>query len=197
MWDNRVWDRNSIFKTLWASSHTKEQRQGQDYYATDPVSIDMLLQKTSFQKDIREPACGEWHLSKALERHWYNVRSTDLVDREYGEWWVDFLLYLWAQRHWDIVTNPPYKYAREFVEKALKQTQEWSRIAMFLKIQFLEWAARRKLFDRNPPQKIYVFSKRIKCAKRWNFDSISSSAVCYAWFIWENWYTGSTTIEWL
>ena len=34
---------NSIYKTLGASSHTDEEREANDYYATDPVAIDKLL----------------------------------------------------------------------------------------------------------------------------------------------------------
>lgn len=35
---NKDWkgNKNSIYKTLGASNHTKEDRQEEDYYATDP-----------------------------------------------------------------------------------------------------------------------------------------------------------------
>ena len=67
---------------------------------------------------IWECACGEGHLSERLKQYGYNVYSSDLIDRGYGEGGVDFLTdnRLW---HGDIITNPPYKYAKEFVEHAL------------------------------------------------------------------------------
>lgn len=34
---------NSVFKTLAASNHTDKDRQGEDYYATDPIAIDKLI----------------------------------------------------------------------------------------------------------------------------------------------------------
>ena len=52
----------------------------------------------------------------------------------------------------DIVTNPPYKYALEFVEKALSLIEKGRKVAMFLRIQFLEGQRRRKLFDKEPPK---------------------------------------------
>ena len=62
---------------------------------------------------------GGGHLSKVLEQHGYNVRSTDLVYRGYGE--TEPLDFLNAKDAFDgdIVTNPPYKYALEFVRKSL------------------------------------------------------------------------------
>ena len=51
----------------------------------------------------------------------------------------------------DIITNPPYKYAKEFVEKALEVIPKGNKVAMFLKLQFLEGKARRKMFETSPP----------------------------------------------
>ena len=71
------------------------------------------------------------------------------------------------------------------------------KVAMFLKLTFLEGQSRRSLFEKYPPKKVYVFSKRVICAKNGDFDSISSSAVAYAWFIWEKGFQGKPQIDWL
>ena len=34
---------NSIYKTLGASNHTDKERQCEDYYATDPIAVDVLI----------------------------------------------------------------------------------------------------------------------------------------------------------
>ena len=72
--------------------------------------------------------------------------STDLVDRGYGKGNVDFVACT-KQFDGDIITNPPYKFAKEFVEKGLELVPEGRRVFMFLKLQFLEGKTRRKLFD--------------------------------------------------
>lgn len=100
----------------------------------------------------------------------------------------------------DIITNPPYKFAREFVEHALDISIQGIKIAMFLKLQFLEGKARRKLFDENPPRIIYVSSGRLLCAKNAEFEKMKAgggSAVAYAWFIWEKGYKGDTVVKWI
>ena len=57
------------------------------------------------------------------------------------------------------------------------------KLALFLKIQFLESAKRRELFAKYPPARIYVFSKRARTAKNGDFSSIGSALACFAWFV--------------
>ena len=49
------------------------------------------------------------------------------------------------------MTNPPYKYALDFVLKALRIIPEGKKVAMFLKLTFLEGKTRRLLFNSTPP----------------------------------------------
>ena len=81
----------------------------------------------------------------------------------------------------DIITNPPYKYAKEFVEHALDLVTEGHKVAMFLKLTFLEGQGRRELFRNTPPQTVYVSSARLQCGKNGCFDG--TSMVAYAWFV--------------
>ena len=46
----------------------------------------------------------------------------------------------------DILTNPPYKLAKEFVEHALEVVEDGYYVVMFLKLTFLEGKARKELF---------------------------------------------------
>lgn len=100
----------------------------------------------------------------------------------------------------DIITNPPYKYAKEFVEKALNTIPIGNKVAMLLKLLFLEGKARKELFRKYPPKYIYVFSGRIMCAKNGEFEKMKAgggSAIAYAWFIWEKGYDGKPTLDWI
>lgn len=187
---------NSIFKNLGASNHVEAEREPNDFYATDPKAIEILLQHEKFNKWIWECACGEKHLSDVLVKHNYIVKNSDIVNR-CGNGIYDFLSPTNTYWDGDIITNPPYKYATEFCYKALEIIPNKRKVAMFMKLLFLEGKSRKKLFETYPPKTIYVFSSRIKCAKNGDFDSIKSSAVAYAWFVWEKGYTGETIIKWL
>ena len=140
----------STFKTIGASNHCDEERADKDYYATEPAATEWLCRLEQFSKFILEPSCGEGHMSEVLKAHGYEVVSRDLADRGYGEV-ADFLSA--DNRYWlgDIVTNPPYAFAQQFVEKALQIVQEGSKVAMFLKLTFLEGKGRARLFKNYPP----------------------------------------------
>lgn len=187
----------SAFATLGASNHSEKERHPNDYYATDPKAMELLLEKEQFSKNIWECACGGGHLSKVLEQHGYNVRSTDLVYRGYGE--TEPLDFLNAKDAFDgdIVTNPPYKYALEFVRKSLDIVKRGNKVAMFLKLQFLESKSRKELFLDSPPKTVYVCSSRIDCAINGEFETHKASAMAYAWFVWEKGFKGDPSIKWI
>lgn len=84
------WTGNSktAYSVLGASNHSSDERQCEDYYATDPKALKLFLDKIELDgiklhKDIWECACGEGHLSKELENEGYNVWSTGLSFRIY------------------------------------------------------------------------------------------------------------------
>ena len=186
----------SAHATLGARNYAQNEREENDYYATEPKALDLLLEKETFDPYIWECACGEGHLAKTLSEHGYIVKATDLIDRGYGTGGVDFLQYE-GEHNGDIITNPPYKFAQEFVEKALAIIPNGNRVAMFLKLQFLEGKSRRKMFEKFPPHYIYVSSGRLRCAMNGDFDKYAkSNAITYAWFIWEKGYTGEPLVRW-
>lgn len=67
---------HSLFVTLGASNHSDTDRETNDYYATDPLAMELLLKLERFAHNVWECACGAGHLSKVLEEHGYNVAST-------------------------------------------------------------------------------------------------------------------------
>lgn len=97
----------------------------------------------------------------------------------------------------DIITNPPYTKGAEFVQHALDIIEDGRKVAMFLKLQFLEGKSRREFFKKYPPKTVYVSSSRLICAKNGDFAAVTSSAVAYAWYVWVKGYTGETVIRWI
>lgn len=189
----------NVFTCIGASNHSEGEREVLDYYATEPKAVKLLLEKETFNTNIWECCCGEGHISKVLEENGYNVLSTDIVERGYTKqkFTKDFLNTNKRNLKIDIITNPPYKKALDFVKKAIQVVAEGNKVVMFLKLTFLEGKARRKFFEENPPKKILVSSSRLNCAKNGAFEKYPSSAVAYAWFIWEKGFKGKPIIEWI
>ena len=98
----------------------------------------------------------------------------------------------------DIITNPPFKDALDFVYHALDLVPEGRKVFMFLKLQFLEGKARRLLFDTKQLKTIYVLSGRLSCAKNGLFNEYKAgSALCYAWFEFQKGYRSDPVIKWI
>ena len=189
----------SVFVCNGASNHIHEKRQEDDYYATEPKALELLLGRESFNINVWECACGGGHMSEVLKAAGYTVFSSDIVGRGYkGTEIINFLDYPEPNSR-DIITNPPYKYAKEFVKHALDISVEGTKIAMFLKLTFLESQSRKELFREHPFKTLYVSSARMQCAKNGEFEKYkkNGTAVAYGWYVWVKGFKGKPVIEWI
>ena len=189
-----------------AGGNPENGRVENDYYATNPKAVEMLLNKYDFfAKTILEPCVGEGHIANVINDFYTNKREItcmDLVDRGYPNTITqDFLTYETDKKYEGIITNPPFSLAKEFVEKGLSLLEDNGQMAMFLKIQFLEGEKRKELFEKYPPKYIYVFRKRMAT---WNngkeFDENGkhwATTMCHAWFVWEKCSKTEPIIRWL
>jgi 2-polyprenyl-3-methyl-5-hydroxy-6-metoxy-1,4-benzoquinol methylase len=71
--------------TSLAGTSLTRERIEDDFYATDPKSLELLLDELEkdnikLNKYIWECACGQGHLSEVLKNRGYSVYSTDLID---------------------------------------------------------------------------------------------------------------------
>lgn len=169
-----------------------------DFYPTPPYATQELLKREVFCGSIYEPACGDGAISEVLKDIYpkQKIYSTDLYDRGYGDkTGIDFIAYDYNIKRFDnIITNPPYSLAQDFVEKSLQITN--NKVAMLLKIQFLEGVKRYNMFKSTPLKSIYVFSKRLNMTR--NGDRMKNSTMlCFAWFVWDKGYHGKPQVDWI
>lgn len=187
-----------------AGGNPDRGRVDNDFYATDPKSTRALLDAVKFEgNDFLEPCCGQGHIAKVIEEYYPNANITafDIVDRGYGTGNIDFLTYETDKRFDNVITNPPFALAQEFIEKSYDLLKENGKIAMFLKLSFLESTKREEFFKKMPLKYVYVFRSRSspwrngspvdENGKKW------SSTICFAWFIFEKGYTGEPIVRWL
>ena len=158
----------------------------------------------NFNGNFLEPCIGGGHIAKIIKDYYPNSKITgvDLIDRGYENTKIgDFLTYNFDEQFDNIITNPPYSLAQDFLEKSMDIVINGGKIAMFLKIQFLEGVKRKEMFKKYPPKYIYVFSKR---QNPWrNGSEVDekgkpwSSTMCFAWFVWEKGSKTEPVIRWL
>ena len=175
---------------LFVGHNNNNDRKDNDFYPTPEIATIKLLEKESFKGNIWECACGDGAISKPLIKNNYNVYSSDLIDRGYGDTGINFLE---SNKKVDnIVTNPPFNLSLEFFEQALKLTNY--KIAFLHKLTYLEGLKRyEKIFKLNKLKNIYVFSKRLAFEK----NGKNNGLMCFAWFVFDVNYNGKPTINWI
>lgn len=133
-------------------------------------------------------------------------RSTDLVDRGYGHVGIDFLKENTLPEYLQgevccILTNPPFKYATEFIEHSLDLLPKGQSAIFLLKTIALEGKGRYdRLFKQGYLHAVYQFTERLLCAKNGDFDGIrraGGSAVSYAWFVFRKERCEAPRIGWV
>lgn len=184
-------------------------RADNDYYATPFNATRAILKEIIFSSSdvILEPAAGQGHIVKVL-REMYpknEIIASDLVKYKerfediYIKTGIDFINTNYPNKVDVVITNPPFKYSKEFVEKALSISKRY--VIMFFKIQFLETVERRKLLENSPLKYVYVFSRRVNPMR--NGEELNekgkpwSNTMCFAWFVWDKTYKGEPIVRWL
>jgi hypothetical protein len=202
MAEARMITKSSINKTIRRGANylrgdipDPENREKNDFYPTPPIATEKLLSVERFEGPIWECACGDGAISKVLEKHGHTVISTDLIDRGFGSSCVDFLMER-QPRAPNIITNPPFKFAHQFVEKSLALTT--GKVAMLLRLAWLEGKNRKFLFEASPLSKVWVFSERLPFFRNSNQKIASGGGlIAFAWFIWDHQYNGDPRLGWL
>lgn len=167
-----------------------------DFFPTPREAIDALLDREIFEGAVFEPAAGEGHISVRLMARGYDVISTDLVDRGFCEAKIDFLME-YKPRAPNILTNPPFKLADDFIKKALQLADK--KVAMFLPLSYLSGQARKKeIFDIEPPARVYVFSWRVQLKRAgWDGGQGGGGMMNFCWMVWDKDHKGPTEIHWI
>ena len=131
---------------------------------------------------VREPAANRGHMVKPLSEYFAYVEPSDVHDYGVGYPVAD---YLWGplpeMNDWTI-TNPPFRLAEQFIQRALQSSMEG--VAVIVRSAFLEGKARfENLFSHTPPAYVLQFVERAPMCKG-KIDPNVSSATSYSWLIW-------------
>jgi hypothetical protein len=178
------------------SARARLSERGSDLYETPACAVRALLLVENLPHVIWECAAGRGSIVGILREHGHRVVATDLVD--YGlddsQARVDFLMERQAPEDCGcVVTNPPYKNAEAFVEKALQLVP---KVVMLLRLAFLESERRRPILDQGDLARVYVFRNRLPMMHRAGWDGPrASSAMPFAWFVWERGHQGDATLR--
>jgi hypothetical protein len=177
-----------------AGQHCYEDR-ALELYETPPEATRALLRVEQIPHGIWECAAGCGAIVRVLRGAGHAVIASDIVPYDFPLHFVqDFLTTTTAPVATDMVlTNPPYRYAAEFVTHALKLCP---KVILLCRLAFLESERRSPILDRGQLARIHVFRDRLPMMHRstWTGPK-ASSAIAFAWLVWDANHTGPTTID--
>lgn len=170
------------------SAHSMQVRGLDAYFSPMEAVWPLIDLEPRMPRTIWEPAAGNGQIVKPLMRSGFRVVASDIAD--YGatgfdvQTGVNYLEAVLPKGVGGIVTNPPYRDASEFVMKAISEVPY---SAWLLRTNFLESTRRFKFFQKNPPARVLVSSRRLPMMHRVGYDGPkSTSNTCYAWFVWDS-----------
>jgi len=179
------------------SSHSFQDRARDAYFSPPEAAFSLLdIEAPYLPKRIWEPAAGDGALVLPLQSAGYDVVASDIADYGLAGCTVG-LDYLTASPRVDvegIVTNPPYRLAVEFAEKALKEVPY---LALLLRTNFLESTARMPFFKKNRPARIWISSRRLPMMHRYGWQGAKApNNTCFAWFVWDGRVEQKCVVDW-
>ena len=178
------------------------KRNKNDYYQTPYSMTRQLLEVENFEGKILEPSCGAGAIVKVRRDHNELVDYCDL-NNEFSLTGIfkDFKDFINDDfdRYDNIITNPPFSLAKEFILKAKQITNH--KIAMLLPLNYLHGVTRYNeiYLDRKFPLKaVYVFCRYGMLEETIRDDgTYRTGMMVYAWYIWDKSYKGEPMIRWI
>jgi len=187
-----------------AGRHAMSDRPG-NRYDTHAVAVEALLRVETLPKRIWEPCCGKGNIVKILRAHHHHVVASDIRDRKcpdsFKHDFLDMAAPYVATECDAIVTNPPYDHAAQFISNALEHVP---KVCMLLRLAFLEGGTpkteagrlRARVLDGGDLARVHVFANRLPMMHRAGWKGPrASSAIAFAWFVWEREHRGPTKID--
>lgn len=164
-----------------------EAHDSLDDYPTPPWATralcEWLVKQGLLFGIVREPAANRGHMARPLSEYFDKVESSDIHDYGVGYPQNDYLFGpVPASVDWTI-TNPPFRLAQQFIERAL--VSSGVGCAVIVRSAFTEGIGRyQDLFSQRPPSYILQFTERV-VMHRGRLVARGSSATAYSWIVWE------------
>ncbi|EAJ2917389.1 hypothetical protein DFW84_09670 [Campylobacter coli] len=183
-------------------SLNSNKRNKNDYYQTPYSMTKQLLEFENFDGKILEPSCGAGAIVKVLKDHSKSVDYCDLnnefsltgIFKNFKDFINDDF-----DRYDNIITNPPFSLAKEFILKAKQITN--NKIAMLLPLNYLHGVTRYNEIYKDtkfPLKAVYVFCRYGLLEDTIREDGMyKAGMMVYAWYIWDKSYKGEPVIRWL
>jgi hypothetical protein len=171
--------------------------RGADLYSTPACAVEALRRVERIPHWVWEPAAGRGAIAHVLRDRGHAVVCSDVVayDGFKLHFAADFLKTTKAPVHCEtIVSNPPYQIANEFARHAVDLVP---KVYLLLRLVFLESVRRTDILEHRNLACVHIFRNRLPFLHRddWDGPRSPSSAIAFAWYVWDRDHRGPATIN--
>lgn len=177
--------------SLWA-------REANDWYVEPEWCSLRLFQEEKFTGTICDPACGRGTIVISALKSGLVAAGSDLIPRGWDSTLTphDFL----SSDHprVNIVSNPPFGIAEQFVEKALHLAER--KVAMLLPANWVQGDKRSRWLGATPLRRVWFITPRPSMPPGQVLEAggkPGNGTTDYAWFVWLRGYDGAPEVRWL
>lgn len=177
-------------------------RDPHDWYVEPPECSAALFICEDFVGTVWDPACGLGRIISSAQTAGYKAFGSDIVQRsDHCIKEVDFLRQDTACEGDNIVSNPPFGIAEDFVRKAIDLVPRGGKVAMLLPLVWLSgFSTKRDWLPTSPLYKFYPISPRPSMPPgRVIEEGIKpgNGTKDFAWFVWMKGYNGEPTVQFM
>lgn len=158
-----------------SSTNRGSDRLESDFYPTPLYSLEPLISRINFDKvnSFLEPCKGDGRIldliPDKISKQWCEIREG-----------VDYLISPLFNIDL-IITNPPFSISLDFINKSLLEAKT---VCYLQRLNWLGSQTRKDFWNNNPPDKLFILSKRPQFKKELGYKGGTDSTE-YAWFIWD------------
>lgn len=175
------------------------ERDEHDWYVEPIECSRALFDAIEFDGTVWDPACGLGRIVKSARDYGLDAIGTDLVSRaEICMSEKDFLKDDMIKGFSHIVSNPPFRFAEEFVRHSLKIVPDNGMVAMLLPLVWLSgFSQKRYWLPASPLYKFFPISPRPSMPPGRVIETgikPGNGTKDFAWFVWKNGYQGDAKV---
>jgi hypothetical protein len=182
-------------------SHIWERDQ-HDWYVEPHECSFTLFELEKFTGPVWDPACGLGRIVSSAQKLGLSSFGSDIVNR--GEHCVEERNFFESAPPYDfsnIVSNPPFGVAEEFVQRAIDLVPMNGKVAMLLPLVWLSgFSTKRSWLPDSPLYRFYPISPRPSMPPGKvviTGEKVGNGTKDFAWFVWMKGYEGSAEVRFM
>jgi hypothetical protein len=179
----------------------KWPRDPDDYYVEPGWCSARLFQQEQFHGTILDPACGSGRIVNNARLAGYKAFGTDLKIRsQFCMQAIDFMAPTPRPKSYsqNIVCNPPFGIAEDFVRLALERYQ--SKMAMLLPLDWIAGDERTRWLEHSELRRVLILTPRPSMPPglliEQGFEA-SRGKANFAFYVFEKGFHGRADLDWL